>query len=180
VRLAVIALAAAAGFLRCAPSPEHGPPEPTPQPLTSDEREALAVAHEFVRRQCYTNLRCDAGRLLRSGLEHRMPPGVLWEVRHNSLRPFAYGISKGTYGRYGPGWTVFFKPTQDRLQGEEPYLRGLYLSPSLEVLGFEHLDLRIDGPDKIVTFVPDETPGDLEEAGQQDDAPDEGREVTAQ
>ena len=142
-------------------------PPPTPEPLTPDEGHALTVAHDFVRRNCYTHLKCKPTEMQPEFIGGGFPLSIQYEARRDSLKPWAYGISRGVLGRPGPGWTVYFEVTEERLRqyGTDPYLRGVYLSESLTAMGIEHLPLRMDAPDRLVTFVKREAGAETERGG---------------
>jgi len=117
----------------------------------------VVLAEAFVRDNCYTHLPCDVSRLQPEFMEPRGRPELVLRLRRNSLKAAAYGLSRGTRGGVDPAWTVFFEPTEEyprsvgRTDGSaRPHLRGLYVSPSFQVLHMEHLDLRRDAAEKLI------------------------------
>jgi hypothetical protein len=100
-------------------------------------------------------------------MEGGAPPELIYQVRHNQLKPKAYGISAGTRPGVDPGWTVYFEPTPEWLrsiprESKEPDpvasagLRGIYVNRSFQVLFVEHLDLRRDAATTLAS--PQESP----------------------
>ena len=141
-------------------------PSPTTQPLSADERKAVAIAEAFVRDSCYTALPCDNTKIKPEFMEGHLKPEVIHKMRHNALKPLAYGVSPGTREGVADGWTVYFEFTDEWLRSLpmppherllDPGLRGLYVSRAHQVLFMEHMDLRRDAPDKL-THGPTSTP----------------------
>ena len=146
-------------LLSCRPASQSGT-APSPEPLSRDERKAVGAAEVFVRDNCYTRLPCDISRMQPEFMDSSVRPDLVYEVRHNQLKPRAYGISPGTRPGVESGWTVYFEPTPEwlrsvpKLPGEpnipaNPGLRGIYVNRSFQVLFVEHLELRRDAAEKL-------------------------------
>jgi hypothetical protein len=112
--------------------------------VTPEEGRAIAAAKRYVRENGYTSVIPDPKAIRPELMEANLPPSVIWERHHNTLRPEAVGISSGQGARQ-PGWTVYFEATRG---GDG--LRGVEMSPDLTQMWMCHYELRSDAPEKVV------------------------------
>ena len=150
LRVSVVAL----GAFACDPRLERAPrptPTSTPVVLSAEEKRAVEVAESFVVEQCYTVAPCNTShpevfRLDRTDFNPKKHIDLFLLTRKGTIRRAAFGVSRGVLGKPGPGWTVYFEVND----GDSDGLRGLYLAEDFTAMGFEHLDLRRDAPDKLL------------------------------
>jgi hypothetical protein len=111
---------------------------------TAGEARAIAVAENFIKVNGYTEAIPRPDGIQPELLEGGLPPSVLWEAHHNTLRPRAYGVSNDCGPRHA-GWTVYF----ERADGRD-VLRGVEMSPDLSQVWIAHSPMRLDAPSKVL------------------------------
>ena len=156
--------AQALAVILCACSPAARDTNPEAVPLTEGEANAVKAAERYVIEQCHTSRPCDE-----KNADLNMPgaPTALLEQkraqllairRRFGLKASAYGVfpgvnrdTSGAIIRNGsrPGWSVFFEPANQ--DPKDPHLVQLYLDTQFHVLAFEHLDVKMTAPMKILT-----------------------------
>jgi hypothetical protein len=131
-----------AGLLALAACETEQPPvypEPTPE-----EARAIAVAERFIVEQGYTTAIPHPDAIVPGLLQGHLPVSVIWEMRHDTIRPQAYGIAVERQRSF-VGWTVFFEYTTSA-EG----LAGVEVTPDYREAFMSHYEMRLDAPEKVL------------------------------
>jgi hypothetical protein len=77
------------------------------------EAQAIAKAERFVAENGYADAPANRATMVRALQERGLPREAVEQMRHNTLRPRAYGVSP-QQGPNAPGWTVAAPPAGGR------------------------------------------------------------------